>query len=206
MTATKALPRARNDALRALLRRVLVERFDNDQGTLAAAIGIRQGTLSDVLNSKKGVGGKTLSGLAQLVPEAFTIKDTAQVQALDLSRIASSVSQGAREPVGVNLLDLARQAARMMASALGIPPLEAWAEFFDPLPDRPNGRPWDLESMVAAGSDARRRRLEPPAAELADTYRGQLPDLELAGSRSIQAIKDKSRKGRSERPNLRGKR
>lgn len=55
-----------NDALRALVREIVVERFGSNKSKAAEALGVTGAALGEFLASKRGIGNKLLSGLANL--------------------------------------------------------------------------------------------------------------------------------------------
>lgn len=89
MPLTKALPRDQNERARALVRQLRDERFGGSQLDLAAALGVKQPTLSGFLTGKRGAGGKIMAGLMKLAPdEAIQISGGVIVDTLSMARLA----------------------------------------------------------------------------------------------------------------------
>lgn len=115
MSATKSLTQEQNRRVAELLR-TLRDQYGN-QEKLADALGVRQGTLSGVLNPKsgKGAGGKILAGLAKIAgPEIAAIMG------------GKGAHQGATAPSGLDTLSMARQAAENLVVAKLTDRDQAW--------------------------------------------------------------------------------
>lgn len=75
---TKALPEARNERLRGLVRNVVANRFGGNATAAAAAFGVSQSLVSDFLSRKRGAGLKLIEGLAsflKVAPGALAFSD-----------------------------------------------------------------------------------------------------------------------------------
>lgn len=57
-----------NEQLRALARRILIERFNGVQADLADRLGVSAGFMSELLSGKRGAGLETLIGLGRFAP------------------------------------------------------------------------------------------------------------------------------------------
>ena len=64
----KAFDDETNEQLRAIARRVLVDRFNAKQADLAEALDISAGFMSEFLNGIRGAGLETLIGLGRFAP------------------------------------------------------------------------------------------------------------------------------------------
>jgi len=83
MAGGKSLPRVENERVVSILKKLLPH-YDNNQTKLAAAIGIKQPSLSNIISGKTGVGNQALAGLSKLIGVAeYQIRSGAAVLAED---------------------------------------------------------------------------------------------------------------------------
>lgn len=61
---TKALREEENEAVRAFVRAIIKDRFENNQSAAAKKWGVTQPTISDLLSRKRGAGMKLLSAVS----------------------------------------------------------------------------------------------------------------------------------------------
>jgi hypothetical protein len=175
MPPTKAISKQQNERARALARKLKLERFNDSQVELAAALGVKQPTLSGFLAGARGAGGKIMAGLMRLAPDE-----------------AIQISGG----VMVDTLSMARMAVDRLVSA-GIPRGEAW-ELVDSA-----AQSVDEPSMVnylttAFGLSRKRPRLPTPPPPMDTQHEHEARQLLLPGRGHVR--NEVPAKGEAQRP------